>query len=65
MGGADSYQLEIGYTSGGSEYLVVNVGSVLTYTRSLPRGTYYQRVRAVTGGTPGTASVEHFVQVNA
>lgn len=63
VGGADSYQIELGYTSGGSEYLVVNVGNVTSYTRSLPRGTYYQRVKAVASGVPGTASIEHLVTI--
>jgi hypothetical protein len=58
VGGADSYQLEIGTTSGASDTLVRNVGNVLTYTYTLAPGDYFSRVKAVTGGTPGTASVE-------
>lgn len=59
VGGAASYQLEIGTTTGGSEYQVTNVGNVLTYTVTLPPGTYFARVKAVTGGVPGVASSEY------
>lgn len=58
VGGAESYQLEIGTSSGGTEYGTGNVGLVLTYSLGLPPGTYYSRVRAVIGGVAGTASTE-------
>lgn len=59
VGSATSYQLEIGTTSGGSEYQVTNVGNVLTYTVNLPPGTYYSRVKAVVAGVVGVASSEY------
>lgn len=63
VGGANSYQLEIGTSAGASDYAVTNVGNVTSYTTQLPPGTYYTRVKAVTGGTPGTASAEQVIFV--
>lgn len=63
VSGAESYQLEIGTTSGGTQYAVTNVGNVLSYQVALPPGTYYSRVRAVIGGVPGTASTEQIFYV--
>lgn len=61
--GADSYQLEVGVTPGGSEYTVVNTGSALEYTINFPPGTYYSRVRAVVGGVPQTPTADYIFYV--
>jgi hypothetical protein len=58
VGGADSYQVEVGTTPGGTEYQVTNVGNVLSWSANFPPGTYYFRVRAVNSGTPGTPSAD-------
>lgn len=63
VGGADSYQVEIGTTQGATNVVVTNVGSSTSYNRSLTVGTYYARVKAVTGGTPGSPSNEILIQV--
>ena len=63
VGGVQSYQLEIGTVSGDDDYAVVNTGNVLTYVYHLPPGTYYTRVKGVTNGTPGSASVEQQIFV--
>lgn len=44
VGGATSYTLQIGTTTGASDYGTYDVGDVLTYTVQLPPGTYYARV---------------------
>jgi len=44
VSGATDYTLQIGTSSGASDYFNQSVGNVLTYTLNMPPGTYYARV---------------------
>lgn len=60
VGGASSYVLQIGTSTGQSDRYNSNVGNVLTYTLTLLPGTYYSRV--VPQGA-GSTTVEQVVSV--
>lgn len=57
VGGATSYQLEIGTTTGATDVLVLDVGPVVAYAYRLPPGTYFTRVRDLPGNGVSTEAV--------
>jgi hypothetical protein len=61
VGGATSYTLQVGTSSGASDYGIYVVGNVLTYTLNLPPGTYYARVVDNFTGTPSTEQGPFYV----
>jgi hypothetical protein len=63
--GATSYQLEAGSGPGLSDVFVGNVGNVTALPASGPPGTYYVRVRAVSGGMSGPPSNEIVMTLGA
>ena len=65
VAGAMSYQLEAGSGPGRSDVFVGNVGNVTALPASGPPGTYYVRVRAVSGGMLGPPSNEIVVTLGA
>ena len=56
IGKPSGYLVEVGTFSGGSNVSKITLGNVTAITGSLPRGTYYIRVRARTSCAVGPAS---------
>jgi hypothetical protein len=56
---ATSYRLEIGTTSGATDTVTFDTGSATTFTWTrVPIGTFYARVRGLSGATQGAPSSE-------
>lgn len=53
-----AYQIEAGSAPGLSDLGIIRVGTLTSFSTPVPAGTYYVRVRAVSGEAVGTASNE-------
>lgn len=63
--GATSYTMEVGTSSGASDYGVFNMGTLTAYATPVPPGRFYVRVRGVNANGMSAPSNQIEVQANA